>query len=40
VEPIMGKLEDDKPEWRKEALLLTEKILPKINSIAETLNIV
>ncbi|RGB38565.1 hypothetical protein C1646_755529 [Rhizophagus diaphanus] len=40
VEPIMGKLEDDKPEWRKEALRLTEKILPKINSIAETLKIV
>ncbi|CAB5205689.1 unnamed protein product [Rhizophagus irregularis] len=37
VEPIMGKLEDDKPEWRKEALRLTEKIYPKINSFAETL---
>ncbi|POG75675.1 hypothetical protein GLOIN_2v1822741 [Rhizophagus irregularis DAOM 181602=DAOM 197198] len=40
VEPIMGKLEDDKPEWRKEALRLTEKIYPKINSFAETLEIV
>ncbi|GBC15388.1 uncharacterized protein OCT59_015609 [Rhizophagus irregularis] len=40
VEPIMGKLEDDKPEWRKEALRLTEKIHPQMNSIAETLNIV
>ncbi|CAB5389568.1 unnamed protein product [Rhizophagus irregularis] len=40
VEPIMGKLEDDKPEWRKEALRLTEKIHPKINSFAETLEIV
>ncbi|PKK58439.1 hypothetical protein RhiirC2_796300, partial [Rhizophagus irregularis] len=40
VEPIMGKLEDDKPEWRKEALRLTEKIHPQMNSIAATLNIV
>ncbi|RGB38826.1 hypothetical protein C1646_755233 [Rhizophagus diaphanus] len=40
VEPIMGKLEDDKPEWRKEALHLAGKILPEIISIAETLEIV
>ncbi|CAB4402701.1 unnamed protein product [Rhizophagus irregularis] len=35
VEPIMGKLKDDKPEWRKEALLLAGKILPEVNSFSE-----
>ncbi|EXX72187.1 uncharacterized protein OCT59_028631 [Rhizophagus irregularis] len=40
VEPIMGKLEDDKPKWRKEALHLAGKILPEIISIAEILEIV
>ncbi|CAB4479491.1 unnamed protein product [Rhizophagus irregularis] len=34
VEPIMGKLKDDKPEWRKEALLLAEKILPEVAKIS------
>ncbi|RGB40629.1 hypothetical protein C1646_687308 [Rhizophagus diaphanus] len=33
VEPIMGKLKDDEPEWRKEALLLAEKILPVVTEI-------
>ncbi|CAB4417752.1 unnamed protein product [Rhizophagus irregularis] len=40
VEPIMGKLEDDELEWRKEALHLAGKILPEIISIAEILEIV